>query len=331
MQKLLPKKDLNNFINNLTKKYEVIAPVKKDKVMTKFEKIKDPKDIYLDKITRVPAKKFFIPENETLLEFKDKKPVENQDKTKKRIILGLRKCDLNALQVIDKLMFDDNYKNKRKNTILIGFFCDKPDEYCFCNSMELRDDGYDLFFYPEGINYYIQIGSKKGQQLVKGLQDAKKEITIPNPKNGKVLISKNIDRHYRNKIWESDAAKCLSCSACTIYCPTCNCFDLKDNLDINLKDGKRSRSEMSCQLLSFTRVAGGKSFRESRLARFKHFVYHKIVYYKKKKGRYMCVGCGRCLRACPPKIDWVNTINLLEEQKESILQNKNKLQKMLFF
>lgn len=324
MQKILPKKDLNNFINNLIKKYEVIAPVKKDKVLTKFEIIKDTKDIYLEKITKVPVKKFFIPENETILEFKDKKILENPDKTKKRIILGLRKCDLNALQVIDKLMFDEHYKNKRKNTILIGFFCDKPDEYCFCNSMELNDTGYDLFFYPEGINYYISIGTKKGEALVKDLQDAKKDINIPNPKNGKVLISKNIDRHYRNKIWESDASKCLSCSACTIYCPTCNCFDLKDKLDINLKDGKRQRQEMSCQLLAFTRVAGGKSFRQSRLARFKHFIYHKIVYYKKKKGRYMCVGCGRCLRACPPKIDWVNTINLLEEEEQIKKENEKK-------
>jgi len=222
-------------------------------------------------------------------------------------------------------MFDEYYKDKRKNTILIGFFCESPDEYCFCNSMELNDKGYDLFFYPEGINYYIQAGSKKGVALVKHLQDAKKDIVIPNPKNGKVLVNKNIDRHYRNKIWESDANKCLSCSACTIYCPSCNCFDLKDNLNINLKDAKRNRSEMSCQLLAFTRVAGGKSFRQSRLARFKHFVYHKIVYYKKKKGRYMCVGCGRCLRACPPKIDWVSTINLLEEEEQIKKENNEKL------
>ena len=316
MQKILPKKELDNFIKDLIRSYEVIAPIKKDSVLTKFVRIKDPKEIYLEKITRVPVKKFFIPENETIAEFKDNKVIENIEKTKKRIILGLRKCDLNALQVIDKLMFDDFYKNKRKNTILIGFFCDSPDEYCFCNSMELSDNCYDLFFYPSGINYYIQIGSKKGEELVKHLENAKKDIIIPSPRNGKVLTNKNIDRHYRNKIWESDANKCLSCSACTIYCPSCNCFDLKDNLNINLKDAKRKRSEMSCQLLAFTRIAGGKSFRSSRLARFKHFVYHKIVYYKKKKGRYMCVGCGRCLRACPPKIDWVNTINLLEEEEQ---------------
>ena len=91
----------------------------------------------------------------------------------------------------------------------------------------------------------------------------------------------------------------------------------------NLKDGKRTRCEISCQLKSFTKVAGGKSYRDSRLSRFKHFVYHKIVYYKKRQGRYMCVGCGRCLRVCPTKIDWVNTINLLKNE-ESINTKKEK-------
>jgi sulfhydrogenase subunit beta (sulfur reductase) len=314
MQKILPKKELNSFLNSLMKKYELIAPIKVDLVLTKFQIIKDPKEIYLEKITKVPVKKFFIPENERILEFKNNKIIETQNNSKKRIIFGLRKCDLNSLVVLDKVMFDTLYIDKRKNTILIGLFCDKPDEYCFCNSMELDDNCYDLFFYPEGINYYIKVNTNKGLSLLKNLPNAKKDIIL-RQKNNKVLTNKNIDRHYRNKIWESDAEKCLSCSACTIYCPTCNCFDIKDNLNINLKDATRTRNEMSCQLKSFTRVAGGKSFRDARLARFKHFIYHKIVYFKKRKARYMCVGCGRCLRVCPTKIDWVNTINLLEDEE----------------
>ena len=84
MQKILPKKELDSFIESLIKKYVVIAPIKKDPVLTKFEKISETKQIFLEKITRVPVKKFFIPENETLLEFKDNKVIENKEKTKKK-------------------------------------------------------------------------------------------------------------------------------------------------------------------------------------------------------------------------------------------------------
>lgn len=312
MQKIIPKKDLPKFINTLIKKYKVIAPVKSPN--TKFQKINSFNEIYLDTITQVPAKSHFIPENETLLEFKNKKPAECSGEIPKTILFGLRKCDLNAIQVIDKVMYDKQYLAKRKNTILIGIFCENPDEFCFCNSMQLQDY-HDLFLYPKGKNFIISIGSKKGEALVKKLPSLKKEIKIPNPKNSKKLKNLDIGKNYRNQIWKSDADKCLSCSACTIYCPTCNCFDIKDNLNLDLKNGKRIRRQTSCQLKSFSKVAGGKSYRDSRLSRFKHFVYHKISYYKKLHNRPMCVGCGRCLRVCPTKIDWVKTINKLPKSK----------------
>jgi sulfhydrogenase subunit beta (sulfur reductase) len=319
MQKILPKKDLNEFISGLIKDYEVIAPV--DEGVTKFKVISSPKELYLKKITKISVKKLFIPENELIFEYKNNDIKEPKEKNKQRIILGLRLCDINALLVLDKVMTDKLYINKRKNTIIIGFFCENPDKYCFCNSMGLENKGYDLFFYPEKENYYISIGSDKGKALVKKLSNSKKTIT-KEFQNTKKLIGTDIGNHYKNKIWEGDAKKCLSCSACTVYCPTCNCFDIKDTLDINLKDGIRARTEASCQLRSFSRIAGGIIFRESRLSRFKHFIYHKIVYFKKKKGRFMCVGCGRCLRVCPTKIDWVKTINLLEGMTHPIENKK---------
>ncbi len=312
MQKVLSKAQFPSFIEGLLKSYEVYGPVK-DK-NTKFQKIGSSKELYLDTVTEIPAKNIFLPEHEVIVEFKGGKASERQGDTKKRVIFGLRTCDLNALQILDKVMFDPLYLTKRKNTVTIGLFCEHPDEFCFCNSMELVNY-YDLFFYPQKNEYYISVGSAKGLALVKGLPTAKKEVKIPHPLNTKVLEEKNIEKSYRNKIWEADAEKCLSCSACTVDCPTCNCFDIKDQLEMNLKDGKRSRCHMSCQLKSFTRVAGGKSYRDARLSRFKHFVYHKLVYYHKHQGRYMCVGCGRCLRVCPTKIDWVKTINLLDSME----------------
>jgi ferredoxin len=304
MQKVLEKKEFNNFIKKLMKKAEVIAPVKKE--ITKFDIIKSPDEIYLKDITLMPLKEFFIPEGEVMFEFKSNKIIPPTKKEKKRIIFGMRNCDLNALLVLDRVMFDPLYIEKRKNTAVIGVFCENPDEYCFCNSMNLAEN-YDLFFYPEAEKYYISVGSKKGALLVKGLKNADKEV-IKQPKNTKKLFDKSIEKDYKNSLWDTDIEKCLSCAACTIYCPTCNCFDIKDITSLE-SNGARTRKQASCQLKSFSQVGGGKVFRDTRASRFKHFVYHKIVFYKKRFGNYMCVGCGRCLRVCPTKIDWVDTIN----------------------
>ncbi len=314
MQKVLLKSDLNDFLAKLMKKYELLAPVKQDNI-TKFKIIKNPEEIYLEGLTTLePAKKFFLPENEVLLEYNNNKVTEVNRETKKRIIFGMRKCDINALLVLDKIMHDPKYIQKRQNTIIIGLHCENPDKYCFCNSMELKDEGYDLFFYPYKNNYNISIGSKNSQALVRDLPDAKTEIKLQ-IKNKRTLKNKDIEKDYQNKIWETDSEKCLSCTACTVYCPTCNCFNIEDLSDIGLKNGKRIRQQASCQLKSFSEVAGGKAFRDSRLSRFKHFVYHKISYFKKQHDCYMCVGCGRCLRVCPTKIDWVKTANLLGDFK----------------
>jgi len=330
MQKILPKKELNNFVAKLMKNFQVVIPVKRESNKpSRFKIIKDEKEIgklYLHQITEISPKQFFIPENEILIEFKGGKVIENKGEIPKRIIFGARKCDLNALVILDKVMADVPYKSKRKNTILIGLHCEHPDEFCFCNSMELEDK-YDLFFYPHKKDYYISVGSKSGLSLVEDLKTVSpKNEVIKKIKNYKSLVDKDIEKNYKNKIWQTDANNCLSCSACTVDCPTCNCFDIYDELDIDLKNGKRMRKSASCQLQSFSKVAGGKSFRDSRASRFKHFIYHKIVYYKKHFDRYMCTGCGRCLRVCPTKIDWVNTINILKDvQRKSKKKSKEEV------
>jgi hypothetical protein len=61
-------------------------------------------------------------------------------------------------------MHDENYIKRRENLILAGLHCENPDEFCFCNSMEL-EEYYDLFFYPDKNVYYISIGSEKGKEF----------------------------------------------------------------------------------------------------------------------------------------------------------------------
>jgi sulfhydrogenase subunit beta (sulfur reductase) len=58
-------------------------------------------------------------------------------------------------------------------------------------------------------------------------------------------------------------------------------------------------------------VAGGENFRESRASRIKFRFYHKQRGFVAEYGRPSCVGCGRCIEACPVNIDIIEVINRL--------------------
>jgi len=49
-------------------------------------------------------------------------------------------------------------------------------------------------------------------------------------------------------------------------------------------------------------VAGGENFRDSRASRIKLRYYHKHRGFVAEYGRPGCVGCGRCITACPVDI-----------------------------
>ena len=311
MGKLLKKEDLHRFLNNLKGKYELIAPVKTD--IVRYEIIKDMNDIYLDEKPFFSAKKFFFAPKEPLLEFPERRRFRK--KIKPRIIFGMRNCDANALLVLDKLylngFLDERYKEKRDNTIIITVPCDEPEENCFCGSSNLEET-FDLKFTDLGPTYYIEVGSPKGNRLVHRFKEHKMIGEKKDLDFSKVLNKrKDLKKYFEDPLWKKEAERCLSCGQCTNICPTCTCFDIQDEVGLNLKEGKRNRESDSCQLKSFTEVAGGHVFREARAARLRHFVLHKLQYFKDKSDINMCVGCGRCITICPAKIDLVDISNKL--------------------
>ena len=121
-------------------------------------------------------------------------------------------------------------------------------------------------------------------------------------------------RSFEHGIWAEQARKCLSCGSCNLVCPTCYCFDVKDDVDISLKTGNRYRTWDGCVLEDFAKVAGDENFREERLQRYRHRFYRKGMYLYDKYGQIACVGCGRCASACLPDIaDPIAVYNALKE------------------
>jgi len=320
MGKVLDKKRLGEFLKKVSKGKELIAPVKRNTL--RFEIVKDFKDINdicLEGRPLFPIKKFFSPAKHDLLKLNladKKKPfAEEKIKVKSRVIFGARLCDFNGLLRLDKLFNskeyqNDYYKAARENTLLLGINCvPAPSKYCFCESMAL-ERYYDLFFHDMGDKYYVEAGSPKGGALVSGLQDF--DFHIPSISCDKKLDRKDLAQHYDATAWDLENEKCLSCGKCTAHCTTCLCFDVFDELEADLNQGKRFKEWDSCQFLDFTLVAGGYVFRKERLARFKHRIYHKLQYFREKFGFDMCTGCGRCIEACPRLIDFTEVINNLK-------------------
>lgn len=54
---------------------------------------------------------------------------------------------------------------------------------------------------------------------------------------------------------------------------------------------------------AFSRMAGGVNPRLAKKDRFMQRFYHKFDYFVERYGRFLCVGCGRCINVCPVNID----------------------------
>ncbi len=319
------KANFDEFLSDVMRYNELVGPTKE----SKFDKLTDISQLDMALHTTFPAKKYLFEKKKVLLEFTKNNltvPEPNHDK-KFRIIMGLKRCDLNSIKRQD-IMFtketkDPYYIEERDRTVLIGYHCQEPiDEYCFCGSMELSDF-YDLMLYDRDESYLVEIGSEKGKLFIdkyrKYFWDTEAFITLMDKTINTTLVleKKELTGLQDHKLWKEEVEKCLSCGACTNLCPSCYCFDLYDEVDMkDLTSGRKIRNWASCQFQSFTKVTGPHIFRENRADRFKHRIFHQVQWFREKHGINLCTGCGRCIRGCPTAINWVTMLNRMESKNE---------------
>lgn len=338
---ILKKQDVNDFVSRLTQTHRVGGPVQKNGGFA-FETIEDPETLRLDYPTTIlPPKKFFLPVKETLIEYEDartgklKPPVEEQP----TVIFGIHTCDVHAIQLLDHVFqtgqADPNYVKRRQQTTIISLECLSPcDENSFCKSMGTltAEEGFDIHLVDLGDVYAVDVATEKGIELMKQAQTYPASMADIDRLNA-VLSEKWPRFPYRldfditdlpplmytsmkSSLWNELGERCLACAACTNVCPTCFCFDVKDEIDLNMTSGKRVRTWDSCQLDEFASVAGGHNFRESRALRQRHRFMRKGRYILQAHKFLGCVGCGRCARACLVDITPVGVFNELYRRKE---------------
>ena len=242
--------------------------------------------------------------------------------------LGIRPCELRAIEIQDKVFtqgtyIDPTYKIIRERTLIIVVNCSKPAGNCFCASMGTGPrarGGFDLAITEihNGAEHYftVEAGSVKGEDLLVAIphRDGGKEMeavvesamSASAAAMGRELrvdgLQQILQENFEHQEWDAVAKRRLACANCTMVCPTCFCSTVEDTTDLTGSHAERSRRWDSCFTMDFAKVAGG-NMRPSTRARYRQWVMHKLAYWHEQFGTSGCVGCGRCITWCPVGID----------------------------
>ncbi len=332
MSRIFTRQELDKWVNSLCADYQVIGPKELPAKGIFYQPIADAGELYMgDSFTIEPAKKFFLKAWEYLFvgEFKGNEAIlaESGISEKKKILFGLRPCEARGLTLLDKVFdskFKDNfYINNRVMSIIVGLSCLNPGRECFCTSMggsPVDSRGMDVEVFAAAGEFIVEAITEAGKRILDsaGRELDKEEAKVwelDKIKRSDVLKRKITSCDVPDDIFESDywgrvSKSCLSCGICTFLCPTCHCFDLVD------EERKRLRCYDGCAFSDFTLEASGVNPRPTKKERYRQRVFHKFNYFKKDFKENLCVGCGRCIRHCPVKIDISEIVaNVLSAEK----------------
>ena len=338
--RILPKDNLNEFVKRLGKAGQVYGPVQQGEDDFSFEPVSSADEIAWHYInTAIPAKKLLLPQTEPLFQFSTSGPAELKPiyDTEKRILFGVRSCDVSAIAYLDKVFADDYpdiyYLSRRQNLTIISLTCQRPGNSCFCICADcgpFLERGFDVQMTDLGDKFLLEVATEKGKELMAGMNDllsdsssldVERRNELARATEDKFLdtttyfsqaVRKITTEKVPKDIWVELGDKCLACGGCSYVCPTCSCFNVVDHIEDGV--GIRSRRWDSCALAGFTRMAGGHNPRREKQDRRNRRFYHKLSYYYVEiMGRHGCVGCGRCIDVCLGDIGMSKVVHMIKK------------------
>jgi ferredoxin len=246
--------------------------------------------------------------------------------TVKLAVLGVRACDLAALAVQDRIFLHDrfhdtHYAARRADTLLIAVNCTRAAPTCFCSSMATGPKatrGYDLALTELADCFTVDVGSSAGAALVAATpqlwraadaarqEEAERRIDACAASQTRRLDTRDLPRllyeNLEHPRWDEVAKRCLSCTNCTMVCPTCFCHAVVDVTELNGNMTQRVRRWDSCFSAAHAQISG-KNFRPTTRDRYRQWLTHKLASWIDQFGSSGCTGCGRCITWCPVGID----------------------------
>lgn len=337
----IAKNQLPSLFAAISGKQDLFLPVKKCG-QTNYGLWTEEAEADLDTLKTVKsAKDCFFPQSEVLYRCKNENGKISIDPGKLAekdfVVLGMRACDVKAVEVLDKVFLQDPvdsfYKARREHGTIVSLSCHEPEETCFCKNFGvdaaapcgdvetwLADE--TLYWKPvtekgekltELLSGVLAEAGEEGEKAVEEEQAAVRGIIEKLPLSHLDLSRfrpENTMELFDSPLWEEMYKPCLACGTCTFVCPTCQCYDIRD-FDGGKNGVQRYRCWDSCMYSDFTMMAHG-NMRTSQLQRFRQRFMHKLVYYPANyDGMYSCVGCGRCVSKCPASLNIVKVIKKL--------------------
>lgn len=289
-------------------------------------------------------KKFLFPQVQRLWRAERREDgfevVGESAKPPKYAFLGVRSCELHAIEVQDRVFLngayvDPSYKARREHVFMIAVSCGVAGGTCFCASMKTGPKvtaGYDLALTEvlEGAKHYfvVEAGTNRGTEFLKeipqhpahdaDLRAAERIVSETAQHMGRTMetdgIKELIYTNLENPRWDNVASRCLTCANCTMVCPTCFCTTVEDVTDLSGDHAERWRKWDSCFTMDFSYIHGG-SVRATAKSRYRQWMTHKLATWIDQFGTSGCVGCGRCITWCPVGIDITEEVREIRETR----------------
>lgn len=285
-------------------------------------------------------KKYLFPPKESLLSVEKTadgwKFVPRASDPKRFAFLGVRACELAAIGIQDRVFLhgshqDPIYREQRDDLFIVAVNCSQAASTCFCTSMKTGprcENGFDLSLTEIDEGFVCEIGSTAGASAVSvclpitaaSNQVQKAEAACQNAVD---QISKRMQtddlpglllENLQHPRWKDVGERCLSCTNCTMVCPTCFCSSVVEVRDLNTDRVERQRVWDSCFNPDFSYL-GGSLVREDTASRYRQWLTHKLDSWHDQFGSSGCVGCGRCITWCPVGIDLTEEVAAIREER----------------
>lgn len=333
----LATEDLLRWLDDLAGRTTLIAPQAMGETIL-YAPVRRAEDVILRSEVAarpaLPVKALVFPPTERLLEIESTPGGEGAARQvhlrqtlpdAPQVVFGVRPCEARGLRALDAVLLerppgDPYYAARRAATTLIGLACKEMGPDCFCRSLDGAPDDHsdvDLMLYEAGMGYAVQPVTARGRALLEGLELQPLEAPLRRPPITEPIPVPDAlawPPHFDDGWWETLAERCLGCRLCAYVCPTCRCYDVRDE-PLPAAPGaqayERLRCWDSCAGEPYRRIAGGHNPRPTPGARLRNRFFCKFYYFPEQYGPTACTGCGRCIEVCPVGLDITEVLSHL--------------------